>query len=52
MRKTEDRKTHIIKVRISERTRKHLEGIAIKRMISMSEYVRQLIEVDLKNPEK
>lgn len=52
MRKSEDRKTHIIKIRISERTRAQLEDMAISRMISMSEYVRRLIEVDLKNPEK
>ena len=52
MRNPEDRKTHIIKIRISVRTRELLEIIAASRMISMSEYVRRLIEVDLKNPEK
>ena len=52
MRKTQDPKTHIIKVRISERTREHLEAIAARRMVSMSEYVRRLIEGDLKNSPK
>ena len=52
MRNPEDRKTHIIKIRISERTRAQLEEMAVRRMISMSEYVRQVIELDLKNPEK
>jgi predicted HicB family RNase H-like nuclease len=52
MKNPENRKTHIIKVRINEATRLHLENMAVKRMISMSEYVRQLIERDLKNPEK
>ena len=52
MRKTEDRKTHLIKIRISVRTRELLEAVAARRMISMSEYVRRLIEADFKNPEK
>lgn len=52
MRNPEDRKTHIIKIRISEATRANLESMAVSRMISMSEYVRRLIERDLKNPEK
>ena len=52
MRKTEDRKTEIIKIRISVITRELLEGMAARKMISMSEYVRRVIEADLKNPEK
>lgn len=52
MKNPEDRKTHIIKIRINEATRLRLEYVAGSRMISMSEYVRRLIERDLKNPEK
>ncbi len=52
MRNPEDRKTHIIKIRINEATRSKLEAMAARRMVSMSEYVRRLIERDLKNPEK
>lgn len=52
MRKSQDPKTHIIKIRINEGTRAQLEVIAARRMITMSEYVRQLIEADLKNPAK
>ena len=52
MRNPEERKTEIIKIRISVRTRELLEEISARKMISMSEYVRRLIEADLKNPEK
>ena len=52
MRKPEDRKTQIIKIRINEATRLQLEAMAARQMITMSEYIRRLIEKDLKNPEK
>ena len=52
MRNPENRKTHIIKIRITEATREQLEAIAVIKMISMSEYVRRLIESDLKKSEK
>lgn len=52
MRNAENRKTEIIKIRISVRTRELLEAVAARKMISMSEYVRRVIEADLKNPEK
>ncbi|MBR3468632.1 MAG: hypothetical protein IKH28_02950 [Lachnospiraceae bacterium] len=52
MKNPEDRKTQIIKIRISEGTREQLEAIAARQMITMSEYIRRLIEMDLKNPEK
>lgn len=49
MRTTDEYKGIVLKVRISEEMKARLDANAKKSQISVSEYVRALIEKDIKN---
>lgn len=44
-----DPKETTIKVRVNDEMRKHIEKSAQKSAINMSEYIRQLIQNDMRN---
>lgn len=47
-RTTSDAKENTIKLRINNEQRKHIETQASKKYMSMSEYIRELINSDMK----
>lgn len=47
-RTTDDAKESTVKLRINEEQRKHIEKQAKKNYITMSEYIRKLINADIK----
>ena len=50
-RPTDDKKDTTLKLRLSDDMRQHIEKMASKRGISMSEYIRHLIESDIRDQE-
>ena len=48
-RPTDEKKDNTLKLRLSEDMRQHIEKMASNRGISMSEYIRHLIESDMRN---
>ena len=48
-RPTDDKKDTTLKLRLSDDMRQHIEKMASKRGISMSEYIKHLIESDIRN---
>ena len=47
-RPTDEKKDTTLKLRLSDDMRQHIEKMASKRGISMSEYIRHLIESDIR----